>query len=135
MSDTINMSGGCACGAIRYTSHAKPEFSYFCQCRQCQQSTGTGHAAAFIASTNTTTITGELKFWSRQVSGGNSVNQGFCPQCGSPVLSTNSSDPTALFINAGTLDNPEQFTPQRVLFHNEAQPWDHLDPSVFAQQA
>ena len=35
-------TGGCACGAIRYEISAEPVFMNDCQCRDCQQSSGTG---------------------------------------------------------------------------------------------
>ena len=38
-------TGGCACGAIRYEIAAEPVFSNECQCRQCQQVSGSGHGS------------------------------------------------------------------------------------------
>lgn len=37
--------GGCACRAIRYEIAAEPVESNDCQCRQCQQQSGTGHSS------------------------------------------------------------------------------------------
>ena len=41
---TAKISGGCACGAVRYEIAADPQFQGQCQCRDCQRATGTGHA-------------------------------------------------------------------------------------------
>lgn len=40
MPNTI--TGGCACGAIRYECTAEPVAAMHCQCRDCQHSSGTG---------------------------------------------------------------------------------------------
>ena len=34
------MSGGCACGKVRFTASADPHEAYLCHCRMCQRSTG-----------------------------------------------------------------------------------------------
>ena len=34
------MSGGCACGRIRYTATVEPDEAYLCHCRMCQRATG-----------------------------------------------------------------------------------------------
>lgn len=41
MSDAY--TGGCACGAIRYSIAGEPVFSNDCHCRDCQRESGTGH--------------------------------------------------------------------------------------------
>ena len=129
MSTQDAVCGGCACGAVRYELLGKPKFSFFCQCRQCQHLSGTGHSAAFLTDAQATTITGKLQFWDRTAANGNVVSQGFCPTCGSPVLNKNSGMADSFFVNAGTLDRPQEFKPERVLYHDEAQPWDMLDPT------
>ena len=34
------MSGGCACGRVRFTASVEPDEAYLCHCRMCQRSTG-----------------------------------------------------------------------------------------------
>jgi hypothetical protein len=34
------MTGGCACGRVRYTVTVEPEEAYLCHCRMCQRATG-----------------------------------------------------------------------------------------------
>ncbi len=40
------MTGGCACGKVRYTAQVHDEDAYLCHCRMCQRSTG-GVSIAF----------------------------------------------------------------------------------------
>ena len=60
---TSSFKGGCACGAVRYASDAKPAFSLICQCRQCQRISGAGHAPRFAMPVEAVALTGELKFF------------------------------------------------------------------------
>jgi len=39
------LTGGCACGAVRYECSGDPIFSGHCYCRDCQHSTGTAMAS------------------------------------------------------------------------------------------
>ena len=34
------LTGGCACGRVRYTASVEPEQAYLCHCRMCQRSSG-----------------------------------------------------------------------------------------------
>lgn len=122
------LSGGCACGAVRYQIEAKPIFSFHCQCRQCQRATGTGHASLFSVPRASVTITGELSFYIQTADDGATVQRGFCPSCGSPVLGSTSGQPDLLLVAAASLDDPAQFTPQRLVFSATRQPWDYMDP-------
>ena len=42
---TKPFTGGCACGAIRYSILGEPLFSNHCQCRDCQRESGSGHGS------------------------------------------------------------------------------------------
>ncbi len=124
------LSGGCACGAIRYEVRKEPEFSIICQCRQCQRISGSGYAAQFAVSTEATTLQGDVKFHMLTADDGNTVSSGFCPNCGSPILKKTSGYPQYLFFHAATLDDPSVYKPQMVVYSESKQPWDHVDPSL-----
>ncbi len=124
------ISGGCACGAIRYALSEPPQFAFHCQCRPCQRATGSGHASAFVVAKDAATVTGDVTFFDRPSDAGNTVSQGFCAACGSPLMNKNSGHPDSLYIHAATLDDPRFFNPGAVLFNSAAQPWDFVDPAL-----
>lgn len=124
------LSGGCACGAIRYEIKTAPEFSMICQCRQCQRISGSGHAAQFAVDAKSTTIQGDVKFYKVTSDDGNTVSSGFCGNCGSPVLKRSSGYPQYITFHAATLDDPSSYEPQMVVYSQFKQPWDHVDPSL-----
>ena len=43
---TDEMTGGCACGKVRYTARVHDDDAYLCHCRMCQRTTG-GVSIAF----------------------------------------------------------------------------------------
>lgn len=124
------LQGGCACGQVRYEVMAEPVFTLLCQCRQCQRITGSGHSAQLAVPRDKTSIHGEIRYYRLVADSGSAVDSGFCPTCGSPILKTTSEFPQFNFLHAATLDKPEIFKPQMLVWSKNAQPWDHVNPSI-----
>ncbi len=122
------ISGGCACGRIKYRCSSKPLFSFHCPCRDCQQASGTGHSSVFICRDDDTEIDGELSWYKRVAPSNNTVKQGFCGNCGSPIMNRNSGYPDNLFITAGSLDDPSLFAPTKTVHPEMALAWDFQEP-------
>ncbi len=95
-----------------------------------ERATGSGHAALFVVSKHSTTVTGAMKFYDQKADSGNIVNRGFCPNCGSPVMNKTTSYPDNLIFNAATLDDPGIFDPTTTVYSESSQPWDHINPEL-----
>ena len=52
------VTGGCACGAVRYEYSADPVFMGNCHCRDCQRTTGGAYVAGIGVPESTLKITG-----------------------------------------------------------------------------
>jgi hypothetical protein len=130
--ENVRLSGGCgcACGGVRYLSTAGPITAVICQCRDCQLETGTGHSCQVMLSKASVMLTGSVKLFSAAADSGNAIFRGFCPECGSSLIYGSAAYPDAIFVTAGTLDDPLLFKPARVLFSASAQPWDRVDPGL-----
>jgi hypothetical protein len=126
------ITGGCACGAVRYESNGAAEYSFHCHCRRCQRATGGGHASAFALPHDKVELTGEIKYFEQKADSGYATLSGFCPSCGSPISSETARAPERLYLHAATLDDPSIFQPTFVVFEEAAQPWDHIDPKLLA---
>ena len=61
---------------------------------------------------------------------GNAVFRGFCGECGSSILYGSAAFPSAVFVTAGSLDDPSWFKPTMVVYASSAQPWDHIEASL-----
>jgi hypothetical protein len=127
------ISGGCACGAIRYTVSLPPLTAIHCQCRQCQRVTGAGHSSLLAMRSDTLHVQGAPKTYELVADSGNAVQSAFCSNCGSPVFKRSAGFPQMVFLHAGSLDDPALFAPQRIVWHASAQPWDVLDSALKTQ--
>ena len=132
---THKREGGCACRAVRYEVIGPNEFSFHCQCRKCQRSTGGGHSTAFAVASRNVTWSGEIREYAQGSDAGATTYAGFCPACGSPLCSRTERFPDRIYIHAATLDDPADLVPQFIVFGEEAQPWDYLDPGLSAPEA
>ncbi len=124
-------TGGCACGAVRYTTRHAPVFQNHCQCRDCQRRSGTGHGSWLtFPARSEMTITGEVTHWEVAGDSGNVKVNAFCPVCGTPVFLRFAAMPDVIAVPAASLDAPDRFTPQALTYSVRGLAWDVVDPSV-----
>jgi len=124
-------SGGCACGAVRYTCCAEPLYMGNCHCRDCQRATGSAYFAAVIVKASDFSLTsGEPVWYEKKADSGTIMRRGFCPSCGSPVLLMNGARPDFMVLHASSLDDPSWYQPQRDIYVASAQPWDVMHPDL-----
>ena len=125
-----SLSGGCACGSIRYECKSEPILAYKCHCRACQRASGSGFVAIMWVHSDKLDITGnEPRYYSVDADSGGQLKRGFCPECGSSVL-LKPGFPDVTFIVAASLDDPAEFKPRQEIWTSSAQPWDLLDTSL-----
>lgn len=118
------LTGGCACGAVRYECSAEPMMSANCYCKDCQRSTGGAFASVLIVPRAAFKMTkGEAKQYEVTGDSGSKVSRGFCVNCGSPILSLLLGNPTIMAIKAGSLDDPAKFKPAANVYMSSAPPW------------
>jgi hypothetical protein len=124
-------AGGCACGAIRYETSSQPIFENHCQCRDCQQRSGTGHGSYLtFAGRADVTVTGEAQGWRVEGDSGSGKVHAFCPTCGTPVYLTFEAMPDLIAVHATSLDDPSQFSPKVLTYSSRGHAWDSVDPSL-----
>ena len=123
-------TGGCACGAIRYEISSEPVFSNECQCRDCQQESGTGHQSHLTFRRADVKLTGEGNGWDMVADSGKVKTRSFCPICGSPVYLTFSAMPQFFSVRAASLDDPSRYRPQVLTYAARGYGWDHVDPAL-----
>ncbi len=122
-------SGGCLCGAVRYEGSEQKGGGH-CHCIDCRKSSGTGHCSHMVVPEDSFDVTGEVGFYDKLADSGNMVSRGFCPTCGSPVYSRNSGMPRVVFVRASSLDDPDIFHPQMVVYAKHDVKWGSIDPTL-----
>ena len=123
-------TGGCACGAIRYSIAGEPLFANHCQCRDCQRESGTGHGSYATFARAGVTLTGKAKTWDMVGDSGNLKTRAFCAECGVGVYMTFKAMPGIFTIRAASLDGPARYQPQAITYAMRAYDWDQLDPGL-----
>jgi hypothetical protein len=116
------VSGGCQCGAVRYTLHAPPVVFYVCHCTQCQTQSSSGFGESLRVRRNDLTITGELAQHQRLSARGGVVGD-FCPKCGTRLFHRRGKYAETLNIKAGTLDDTRWLRPAGHIWTSSRQPW------------
>ena len=117
------ITGGCACGAVRYECSADPIMAANCYCMDCQHSTGTAMASVMLIPKGALKMTGDLKYYESTGDSGGKVNRGFCPNCGSPIISLISAMDSMVALKAASLDDPSIFKPMMQVYMKSAPPW------------
>ena len=123
-------TGGCSCGAVRYSVSAEPVVMNDCQCRQGQRASGTGHSSYLTFVGAPVETDGDASFWESVGEGGTRKNRAFCPGCGSPVYLRFPDMPDVFVTHAGSLDDPSRYQPQQILWAAAGHAWDHRDPAL-----
>lgn len=123
-------SGGCVCGAVRFTSESPPQLVAHCHCTDCRKSGGAGHATHVIVAAETFSVSGPLSVYERLGDSGHIVSRTFCSVCGSPLFARYQIRPEAVHIRASSLDDPAEITPDLIVYASNALPWVAMDPTL-----
>jgi hypothetical protein len=112
MSVDNNHSGGCLCGAVRFTTRGPLRGVVYCHCSQCRRQSGHFHASTNVAD-DRLEISGEENIrWYRSSP---NARRGFCVNCGSGLFWRLDGRPTTT-IGAGAFDSPSGLKGEKHIF-------------------
>lgn len=100
------MSGGCACGRIRFTAQVERDDAYLCHCRMCQRATGS-ISIAFIG------IAKAAVRWDREPDyyvSSPIARRPYCRECGTS-LGFEFPDSETMDLTVASFDDPSRFRP------------------------
>jgi hypothetical protein len=120
------ITGGCACGGVRYEVSEPFVSSNYCHCTRCQRRTGTASSAnARTAPGSFRIVQGEelVKAWDP---GGGGFEKCFCTNCGSALFSRNAETKEELSVRLGTVDGDPGIRPEKHQFTDYAACWEPL---------
>ncbi len=125
-----SIKGSCHCGSVKYEITGDPKILANCYCNDCRKLSGTGHSTHIILPDEDVAVSGDLKFYDSTSDSGSTISRGFCPSCGSAVVSRNSARPGMSNIRASSLDDPDQITPVVNVYVGSAVSWDKPNESL-----
>lgn len=102
------LTGGCACGSVRYVLCSEPFDAGYCHCRICQLSSGAPVMAfATVPREDLVVTAGEITTRKSSDCG----ERGFCGSCGTPLTIHVEFQPATIDFTIATLDLPERVEP------------------------
>ncbi len=120
-----DLTGGCACGAVRFRITAPPFGVCVCHCTDCQKASGGGPNYVALAPKPAFEVTkGEARIYSTRGDSGAQVGRAFCPDCGTPLWTVTAEAPFTP-VKLGALDDNAAFAPMLHIYTASAPPW-HL---------
>jgi hypothetical protein len=103
----MDMTGGCACGRVRYTARIENLDAYLCHCRMCQRASGN----VSLAMKNL--LQADVR-WEREPDYYHSsaiARRGFCSACGTSLTFQYLEGTDKMDLIVGTFDDPSRFVP------------------------
>ena len=125
------LTGGCLCGAIRYSISAPVAELRACHCRNCQRASGAAGTVGAVVPAEAFRITqGKPKRYSAVADSGRTLHRHFCPDCGSPLYSLREQMPELIVVRAGTLDDSSGLKISTNIWTKSARSWAYIDPAT-----
>ncbi|CAN5609827.1 hypothetical protein BH10PSE6_BH10PSE6_28660 [soil metagenome] len=131
----MDHSGGCVCGAIRFTATGEPLRVTICHCTWCQRRTGTAFGTEVVFESGQVTVSGEAARY-RHISdqSGRWLDLEFCPRCGTNLGFTLEAAPGLRTLPAGSFEDPSWICAERYKFRHvfvrSRRDWSDLSPLV-----
>ena len=124
------VTGGCACGGVRYEVRGKLRQVIACHCVQCRRTSGHFVTATACRRSAFTLVKQTTLKWYVAVPG---FRRGFCGECGSSLFFEEDGG-ERVSIAAGSLDSPQGLKIVAHIFASEAGDYYPIDPSVPVSQ-
>lgn len=101
------MSGGCACGRVRFDAEIEGDNAYLCHCRMCQRATG----SVSIAFTNLKKSKVNWRSEPNWYQSSPIARRPYCRECGTP-LGFEYPDSENMDLTVAAFDDPSRFIPK-----------------------
>jgi hypothetical protein len=102
-----NMTGGCACGRVRYTAQVANDDAYLCHCRMCQRATGSVSIAfKQVLTKDVVWESGPDWYASSPI-----ANRPYCRECGTS-LGFVFPEGEKMDLTVASFDDPSRFVPR-----------------------
>jgi len=121
----MKITGGCHCGQITYEADIDEDKIGICHCTDCQVLSGSAfRTVVFTIGDCFNLLTGKLKIYTKIAESGAERIQTFCPNCGSPIYSTSTSDIDRQYsIRLGTVNQRDGMVPKFQIWCRSSQSW------------
>ena len=113
--DTVVRTGGCLCGAVRYSVRGEPVHVGRCHCTDCRRESGSAFTVYAQWPVERFEVSGEVVSYN---------GRAFCPHCGSRLLNPPEAGDSLIEVRIGTLDDaPFDLKPEAEIWVKRREPW------------
>lgn len=102
----MNLTGGCQCGAVRFTAANAPIDTELCHCSMCRRAVGNIHMASVSIARSDIAWEGAPSTYASSPI----ATRGFCGACGTPLF-FGYNDSERLDLMAGAIDQVDALRP------------------------
>ena len=121
----MKVQGECHCGSITFEADIDPDAVGICHCTDCQRLSGTAFRVVVrTPEDNFTLVSGTPRTYVKTAESGARRAQVFCPECGSQIYATSTSDGPKIFsLRTGTLNQRDLLKPRIQIWRRSALAW------------
>ena len=117
--EACTVTGGCACGAVRWRHQGEPIRHLVCHCRTCQRAASSGFSAFFGSHDGAFSVTGPVQDYASSPG----ASRAYCGECGTRLWFRSERWPGEVHLLVGTLDDPKAYRPDTHVCLSEQAPW------------
>ncbi|MBA3526282.1 MAG: GFA family protein [Pseudomonadota bacterium] len=108
MPEPVEMTGGCACGRVRFSARIADSDAYLCHCRMCQRATGSVSIAfKSIKRADVDWVSGPDWYESSPI-----ARRPYCRECGTSLGFAFNEGSDSLDLTVAAFDDPSDFVPR-----------------------
>ncbi len=122
--ERTKVTGGCACGQVRFGFYEPVTARLACHCRACQYASGGGPAYVVVVKKDQFRVTrGHPAEFTTLSDAGHLVSRVFCAHCGTHLYAFSEMSPERCLVKVGALDDPGRYKPTMHIWTSEAPAW------------
>ena len=126
MNEAAVLSGGCLCGALRYTARGRAQAMGYCCCVDCRKASGSGFMPFMAYASAAVTIAGPILAYTSPADNGAPAVRNSCAVCGGLVFGGPLGGADGYTLYAGALDDPSLFQPTLAIYTRDLPAWVQL---------
>lgn len=125
------VTGHCLCGAIAYEYHGPIGPAGYCHCNDCRRRSGSAFGiSVMLQAAALRIVRGHPRSYTKRGDSGVEVTRSFCADCGSALFTSAAEQPLHVYVQAGSLDDPEVVKPAQQCWTRSAVPWATIDAAL-----
>lgn len=109
--ESLEISGACTCGQLRFSSKQPPKIQAICHCTDCRKATGSAFTETAFFSSSALTISGKVFVQEFLASSGATTTRESCPECKCVMFDRSEGVPSLIGVITQYISPPFEAKP------------------------